>query len=264
MERLKSAIAVARESARQDLEQRENAARNASPNFDATMEPDFRPPQRNTRSLAIPLLLALVAAIVFWVLRPASGVASKDATEQTNVPSEPATATRAANANPAQTLEPAPLGSGEAAAPASAEVPAVAAEATSAEKPSGQTLNAQVEAAVEAWRQAWAARDMMTYLNAYSDTFTPANGESLEDWIAGRYRNVGGRVSIDVQIKNLQVVPTGDGRARVSFIQDYASGSYREKGQPKTLDMVRDTSGRWRINGEWQGKPPPLPSTGKS
>lgn len=99
---------------------------------------------------------------------------------------------------------------------------------------------------------------MTAYLDAYGQAFTPPAGMSRKVWIASRYRNVGGRTSIDVQIKDLQVLILDDDRARVSFLQDYTSGTTRETAQPKTLDLVRDADDRWRIVGEWQGDPPPL------
>jgi len=125
-------------------------------------------------------------------------------------------------------------------------------------------LNDQVIAAVEAWRQAWSARDMTSYLGSYSASFVPQDGVSREDWIASRYRNVGGRKSIDVQIRRLLVTPDGDDRARASFLQDYTSGGFRELGQSKTLDLVKDADNRWRIVGEWQGDPPPAAGAGRS
>ena len=264
MERLKHAIAIARETARQDLEQAGNATGNASPKSGVASASNVEEPKRNTWSLVIAMLLGLVAVIAFWTMRPDSGAASRPATEQPSPPSEPAAAPQVAIATPAQPVEMPPPTGVDTATPAGGAAPAVATEAISPEKPPELPLDEQVEAAVETWRQAWSARDMVAYLDAYSETFTPPNGESFEDWVASRYRNVGGRKSIDVRINNLQVEPVGDDRARVSFTQDYASGSYRETEQPKTLDMVRDASGRWRINGEWQGKPPPLPSTSAS
>jgi hypothetical protein len=122
----------------------------------------------------------------------------------------------------------------------------------------------QVASAVETWRQDWAARNMMAYLDHYSEAFTPADGVSRGDWIASRYRNVGGRTSIEVQIKELQVIPLGDDRVRVGFLQDYAAGSYRETARPKTLELVRGPDDCWRIVGEWQGEPPALAASGDS
>lgn len=112
-----------------------------------------------------------------------------------------------------------------------------------------------VTKAVEAWRQAWSARDMKNYLAAYSETFTP-QGMSRKAWIANRHRNVGGRKSIEVQISNQEVQFQGDGRVRVSFLQDYVSDAVRETGQPKTLDLVMEDDGQWRIVAERQGPPP--------
>ncbi|WP_291010146.1 hypothetical protein [Hydrogenophaga sp.] len=125
-------------------------------------------------------------------------------------------------------------------------------------------LEDQVTRAVESWRQDWAARNMMAYLDHYGEAFTPADGASRRDWIASRYRNVGGRTSIEVQIKDLQVLPLEDDRVRVRFLQDYVSGHYRETAQPKTLELVRGPDDRWRIVGEWQGKAPALAVVGKS
>ena len=122
----------------------------------------------------------------------------------------------------------------------------------------------QVARAVESWRQDWSARNMMAYLDHYSEAFTPADGVSRRDWIASRYRNVGGRTSIEVQIKDLQVITLGHDRVRVGFLQDYAAGSYHEIAQPKTLELVRGPDDRWRIVGEWQGEPPALAASGNS
>lgn len=105
---------------------------------------------------------------------------------------------------------------------------------------------------------------MMAYLDHYNEAFTPADGVSRRDWIASRYRNVGGRTSIEVQIKDLQIFPLSDDRVRVGFLQDYASGSYREIARPKTLELVLGPDDRWRIVGEWQGKPPALVASDNS
>lgn len=140
-------------------------------------------------------------------------------------------------------------------APAIAELPAPAPPAPA--EPSREMLTDQVQTAVEAWRQAWSARDMVAYLGAYSDTFVPSDGSSREAWLRGRYRNVGGRDAIDVQVRDLNIESVDASRARVSFVQDYVSGSLREMNRPKTLDLARADDGRWRIIAEWQGKEPP-------
>lgn len=148
--------------------------------------------------------------------------------------------------------------------------PSIAASAAPTDVPAAEPkpvlmpADEQVKRTVEAWLEDWAARDMMAYLDHYSESFAPADGVSRRDWIASRYRNVGGRPSIEVRIHDLKIETLSNDRARVSFLQDYASGSYRESAQPKTLDLVLEADDRWRIRGEWQGKPPPATETGKS
>jgi hypothetical protein len=135
--------------------------------------------------------------------------------------------------------------------PPSVVVGAVAPAAASA------SSEAEVAAAVEAWRSAWAARDMVSYLDAYSRAFVPSGGVSRQDWVASRYRNVGGRSSIEVVVRNVEIEALTEDSARVSFLQDYVSGAFRDLDQPKTLDLAREDTGRWRIVRELQGAAPP-------
>lgn len=113
----------------------------------------------------------------------------------------------------------------------------------------------RVRELVEKWRAAWAGRDVDAYLACYSADFTPANGQSRAAWEAGRRRNIASRGSIDVATTDLTIEPMGTRRVMVRFLQDYASGNYRETAQPKTLLLVRGEAG-WRIAGEWQGESP--------
>jgi ketosteroid isomerase-like protein len=112
--------------------------------------------------------------------------------------------------------------------------------------------NEQLRGLVESWRQAWSDRDTEAYLGFYSRAFRPAKGLSLDHWIASRYRNVGGKVDIEVQIRELQLTMLAEGQARVTFLQDYRSGNYKETAQPKTLLLAREDDA-WRIVKEWQG-----------
>jgi hypothetical protein len=82
----------------------------------------------------------------------------------------------------------------------------------------------------------------------------PSDGSTREAWLRGRYRNVGGRDAIDVTVRDLNIESVDASRARVSFVQDYVSGSLREMNRPKTLDLARADDGRWRIIAEWQDK----------
>ncbi|AOW14379.1 hypothetical protein LPB72_03445 [Hydrogenophaga crassostreae] len=196
----------------------------------------------------LPVLLGLAAVVAYWAMS-----ANPEAKQAGAAPEQQV----AMVASSPQPVEPAPPAEAVSATAVNTSEPAVAAVAAEPAKPL-LPLKDQVEAAVETWRQAWSKRDMKTYLGAYSEAFTPQAGMSRADWTASRYRNVGGRKSIDVQISDLQIEALGDDQARAHFLQDYTSGSTREKQLPKTLDLVRNADEQWRIVGEWQGDPPPF------
>lgn len=152
----------------------------------------------------------------------------------------------APSAAPAPPAQPTRLIMAAAAAPAVAP-PAAAAAAASDEQ--------QVRARLESWRTAWAKRDSDAYLSHYAPDFAPADGQTRAAWALGRQSNLASRSAIEVGIRELRLEPSGAGRMQLEFLQDYAAGSYRERGQPKTLLMVRQ-DGNWLIAGEWQGRPP--------
>lgn len=185
----------------------------------------------------LPVLVVLTAGAAYWVGKSGAGERQDPA------------AVRVAAVPPQQSrVEPAPAVSATPVEPAP--------------QPPAVSPSDAVVASVEAWRQAWSSRDMPGYLAAYSDAFLPPGGQSREAWVASRHRNVGGRKAIDVQVSNLQVWFQGERLARASFLQDYASGGLREARQPKTLDLVKEADGQWRILAEWQGEPPPRVITG--
>jgi hypothetical protein len=271
MERIKLAILKAKESAGQRPQEPPHVALVGSSALSAAASAVSKDrgadhagrhagPGRRSWPLAGTLLLGLAAVLAFWAVKRETGATSMPSAMQ----AEAAPVPPAPVAAPMPTSEPALPDEGRNAVAESAVAPAVAAASTEPSTATVPPQDDQVVAAVETWRQAWAKRDMSTYLDAYSDAFTPPDGMSREDWIASRYRNVGGRKSIDVQIQRLLVQSPEEGRARVSFLQDYRSGSVREVGQSKTLDLVKGTDNRWRIVGEWRGDPPPSSGAGKS
>jgi ketosteroid isomerase-like protein len=113
----------------------------------------------------------------------------------------------------------------------------------------------QVRETLEAWRQAWSNRDSAAYLSHYSPDFAPPDGQNRTEWAAARRKNLASRTDISVQIHALQIERIAGDQMKLSFLQDYASGSYREKAQAKTLRMIRQDAD-WLIAGEWQGSPP--------
>ncbi len=249
MERLKFAISKARDASTQlQLEQARAGADRAVP-LSAATTAEHAQPVRRSWPLGTLVLLGLVAVTALWVMK--SGLLAG-----------PVPAGEKADASPPQQPTAiAPPHTAEAVKAVNPETPAavVSDAAPGASDSSPVPADEQVKAAVEAWRTAWSTRNMTSYLAAYSKSFQPPADLSRADWIASRHRNVGGRKSIDVQIKALQILALDDRSARVSFLQDYTSGSIHEQEQPKTLDLVRDPDDRWRIVGEWQDDPPELP-----
>lgn len=110
----------------------------------------------------------------------------------------------------------------------------------------------QVPDLVEGWRQAWERRDADAYLAYYSDQFVPSKGQTHDAWRLARHKNLSSRSSISVGVNGLRTDHMGADRVKVTFLQDYASGKYQERAQPKTLMLQRQGTS-WKIVGEWQG-----------
>lgn len=113
------------------------------------------------------------------------------------------------------------------------------------------TDETQISNLVESWRQAWQSHDLDAYLAAYGADFTPADGSHRDAWLAARSKKLAGNAAIAVHLHNVVIERLDQDRFRVSFQQDYASGSYREVGRGKTLDVAREV-GEWKIIREQQ------------
>lgn len=158
-------------------------------------------------------------------------------------------------------------GDGGAATPAPpAAIEPVAAPAASATSPAAPVA-APAEAAaavdvgqeqardlVERWRQAWAGRDVDAYLACYSPDFKAANGQPRTAWAEARRKRLSSQSDISLRVHDIRVERIDDDQLKVEFLQDYASGTYRESARPKTLLLAREDAA-WRIAGEWQGAP---------
>lgn len=114
---------------------------------------------------------------------------------------------------------------------------------------------AQARDLIEQWRQDWASRNIEGYLSWYSPEFLPANGQTHTAWAAARRKKLSSQSDISVQVDELRFEHIDSDHLKAVFLQGYASGTYRESAQPKTLLLAR-TGGDWRIAGEWQGTPP--------
>lgn len=103
---------------------------------------------------------------------------------------------------------------------------------------------------LENWRKSWMLRDVSGYLNAYSQNFAPADGNSHDAWVAARTSKLSAGAPIDIQIRELGVERINADQFKATFLQDYASGSYREMARTKTLIVARE-NGTWKITKEW-------------
>lgn len=117
----------------------------------------------------------------------------------------------------------------------------------------------QIRAALERWRLDWSRRDVDAYLQHYSPSFVPAGGQTRAAWEATRRKNISSRPAIRVEVNDLRIEPLGAQQVRLTFLQNYISGTHQETAQPKTMRMVLGDSG-WQIVGEWQGPEPKPPS----
>jgi hypothetical protein len=101
--------------------------------------------------------------------------------------------------------------------------------------------------ALEAWRQAWVARDLQAYQAAYVDGYL-GDQPSPVKWLRQREERMRSTRSIDVQLSDIRVQPQSADRVHVTFRQAYRSEQFNANGT-KRLVMVAD-QGRWRIQDE--------------
>jgi len=152
----------------------------------------------------------------------------------------PASAPAPAKA-PEPAAKPAPAAEPVAPTPATALAPTAAAP-NPAEK--------DVEAAVNAWAHAWAAKDMAAYLGAYGKDFDAPGKLSRKDWEKQRRDRIVGKASISVKLSNLSIKVDGN-KAEARFRQDYKADALSVSSR-KTLHLVK-TGERWLIVKESTG-----------
>ncbi|MFS0757545.1 tetratricopeptide repeat protein [Noviherbaspirillum sp. 1P10PC] len=114
----------------------------------------------------------------------------------------------------------------------------------------GDAEQAAVLEAVNAWANAWSARDVSAYLAAYSKDFVTPRGLSHEKWAAERAERITNKQRISVKVVDPKVTLKG-GQATVQFKQQFSSDKLRSTDQ-KTLTLIR-LDGAWRIRQERVG-----------
>ncbi|WP_298928860.1 tetratricopeptide repeat protein [uncultured Ramlibacter sp.] len=132
-----------------------------------------------------------------------------------------------------------------AAAPVPAAAPAAAAPAAPA-----SAASREVEAAVQAWATAWAAKDMGGYLGAYGKEFDPPGGQARKAWEDERRSRIVGKSRISVKLSDVAVSVNGS-KATAKFKQAYSADTLNVSSR-KTLELVK-AGDRWLIVRESTG-----------
>lgn len=98
----------------------------------------------------------------------------------------------------------------------------------------------------KAWARAWESKDLNSYIAFYAPNFTPEAG-SYEAWAANRRDRISKAQGIDIEISDLQVIPSFDkpDEYEISFVQDYRAKFYQERSR-KVLTW-RENQGVWQI-----------------
>ena len=134
--------------------------------------------------------------------------------------------------------------------PAPAVVAAVAvAVAPVASVPGAEGPAKLIASRMEAWRQAWQAKDASRYLAFYASSFMPADQRARNAWEADRRAKLDKKGDIRVQIGESAYKLAGE-VVTVSFEQRYQSGNYSDTGR-KLLEWVKE-GGEWKIRREAQ------------
>ncbi|NOU01070.1 MAG: outer membrane protein assembly factor BamE [Gallionella sp.] len=85
-----------------------------------------------------------------------------------------------------------------------------------------------VTEAVQAWADAWSAKDAEQYFASYADSFKPS-GMSKSAWQAQREARMSKSKSIAVALSDLKVKLSDDSHASATFVQNYRADSYQDK-----------------------------------
>lgn len=98
-------------------------------------------------------------------------------------------------------------------------------------------LPADVTEAVQAWADAWSAKDAAQYFASYADGFKPI-GMSKSAWQARREARMSKSKSITVTLSDLKIKAIDDNHASATFAQNYRADSYQDKSR-KLLQLEK-------------------------
>lgn len=145
---------------------------------------------------------------------------------------------------PAVAAKPAPVTT----PPAVVTAPAPAVTPTS---PATAGAEKNVESAIRAWADAWAAQDMTAYLASYGSNFETPGKQTRSAWENERRARIVGRSTITVKLSDLSVSVQGS-KATAKFRQDYNTNTL-DLSSRKTLELVK-VGERWVIVKEFTGR----------
>jgi murein L,D-transpeptidase YafK len=113
-----------------------------------------------------------------------------------------------------------------------------------------RATRAELESAVESWRQDWESRDAARYLAHYAQGFR-ADGHNLASWSAHKRRVNAAKSFIEVKLVDLSILrdPERADLAVVSFEQDYRSSNLSGRMHKRQYWARED--GTWKI--AWEG-----------
>lgn len=104
-----------------------------------------------------------------------------------------------------------------------------------------------VNAAVNAWAEAWRGKDVSAYLASYSVKFVPEGGMSRKAWVGQRKQRLAKPDAIALVLDGVKINVV-DQHATVTFVQSYSTKGYSDNVS-KLLEM--DLEGKtWRITKE--------------
>jgi tetratricopeptide (TPR) repeat protein len=176
-----------------------------------------------------------------------------DASPRPSAAAAPVVAVKPATPAPAAAPAPAPApapASVAAPAPAPQAAPAAPAPAPAKAPDSDAGAEKAVTAAVQAWADAWAAKNMKAYLAAYGKDFTPPGRQTRAAWEKEREARIVGKKRITVKLSDIKVTVDGN-KATARFHQAYSADALNVSSR-KTLDLVQH-QGRWTIVRESTG-----------
>jgi|GEM_PF-1258049 len=102
-----------------------------------------------------------------------------------------------------------------------------------------------VRASLQAWASAWSEKDLSSYLNAYSDNYSPADGQTRVGWVRSRRAAVTDPQWIHIELSDIDVSMLDVDRALATFNQHYESNTYEDRERKRTTLVHED--GGWRI-----------------